>query len=239
MELKTVLIGVQSRSTSDRLPGKCFEMIGDKMLLDHVLDACKSAAFYLNRHTAKTGVAVKVALLIPFRDRIESEFGRRCQIIQGPEHDVLSRFKSAAEISEANLIVRITGDCPMIPPYLISKHIKLALANGYDYVSNGDENYRTALDGMDCEVISRRMLDYVDATAKTPYDREHVTTLARREPPSWAKMGYVAGFFDFSDVKLSVDTPEDLERVRVHYERLNKKLSGGEKRYGKQYVHRI
>lgn len=237
--MHNVLIGIQARSTSERLPEKCFKMIGDKMMLEHVLDSCKSAASYLNRHTAKTGVAVKVALLVPFRDPIEVKFARKSQIIQGPEHDVLSRYKSAADMTESDYIVRITGDCPLIPAWVISKHIKIAMLNSYDYLSNGNEGIRTSLDGIDCEVISKKLLDYIDDIACEPPDREHVTLMARRDPPSWARMGFVGGSFDFSNIKLSVDTEDDLERVRDEYRRVTEKNSAAERKYGRQSVHRI
>lgn len=239
MKMTSVLIGIQSRSTSTRLPGKCFEMIGQKRLLDHVIDAAKGAANYMNRYTAKSGVLVRVAILIPYGDKIETEFKKRAHIIQGPEDDVLKRYKMAADECEADYIVRVTGDCPLIPPYLISKHIKIAVMNEYDYVSNCDENSRTIIDGVDCEVISKRMLDHLDETATTKADREHVTTKARREPPNWAKRGFVGGFFDHSAIKLSVDTLEDLERVRAEYASLNHRISEAERRYGKQFVHRV
>lgn len=239
MKFTTVLIGIQARSTSRRLPGKCFEMLGDKRLLDHVIDAAKGAANYTNRHTAKSGVLVKVSLLIPFGDPIETEFNRRCNIMHGPENDVLARYKSAADFHEADYVVRVTGDCPLIPPYIIAKHIKLAVMNEYDYVSNSDENSRTSLDGIDCEVMSKKFLNHMHEHAKDPSDREHVTSMGRREPPVWAKLGCVTGFFDQSNIKLSVDTKEDLERVRAEHESLKKRLSDAERRYGKSAVHRV
>ena len=239
MKRTSVIIGIQARSTSERLPGKCYEYIGEKRLLDHVIDACKNAANNLNRYSEKSGIFVKFALLIPFGDKIEQEFQHRCLIIQGPEHDVLTRYVSAAKMLEADYICRVTGDCPMIPPFLIGKHITLADINEYDYVSNCDESSRTSLDGIDCEVMSRKLLDYLDLNATLPQDREHVTTLARREPPPWAKMGHVCGFFDQSSIKLSVDTKEDLQRVRNEYNSLSKRLAEAERRYGKSSVHRV
>lgn len=239
MEFTTILIGIQARSTSKRLPGKCFEMIGDRRLLDHVIDAAKSSAAYMNRHTNKNGVLVKVSLLIPFGDRIESEFKRSCHIVHGPEDDVLTRYKTAADVNEADFIVRVTGDCPLIPSFLISKIIKIGVMNKYDYVSNSDENSRTSLDGVDCEVMSKKLLDYLDENAKDPSDREHVTAMARREPPRWAKMGAVVGYFDQSGIKLSVDTKEDLERVRNEYESLSRRLNDAERRYGRGCIHRV
>lgn len=238
-KLTNVLIGIQARSTSTRLPAKCFEMIGDRMLLQHVVDRCKSAADYMNRYTYKTGCGVSVALLVPFGDPIAERFRNRALVIEGPENDVLGRYMKAVQQNNPDYIVRVTGDCPLIPSYIISKHIKLALGQEYDYVSNVSEDSRTSIDGHDCEVISRKLLEHLDQTAEPGPDREHVTTLARREPPDWARMGCVIGYFDHSGIKLSVDTQEDLERTRQEYDRVSKRVVAAERRYGKQSVHRV
>lgn len=232
------MIGIQARSTSTRLPGKCFAKIGDKMLLEHVYDACESAARYVNKFSSKTRNSVDVSLLVPMGDEIETIFKRK-SIMPGSEHDVLSRYVKAADLLDLDYVVRVTGDCPLIPPYLISKHITLAVECDYDYVSNAYGDYRTSLDGVDCEVISRRLLEHMDKNATEAFDREHVTTYAKRCPPSWAKMGCVIGFFDHSNIKLSVDTEEDLENVRREYESVNKHLTEAEKIFGKQSVHRM
>lgn len=237
--LKTVMIGVQARSTSTRLPNKAFELVGDRMVLQHVLDACNNAAKYLYRHAEKYGYIVRVALLIPTGDPIGDKFRGRALIVQGSEGDVLGRYAKAAELINPDYIVRVTGDCPLIPPYLISKHVTIALQNKYDYVSNVLEDARTALDGADCEVISRNLLTYLDQACKDPYDREHVTTMARRAPPVWCRMGTTVGHFNLSGIKLSVDTAEDLENVRKEYESVRRSVSVAEERCGKAFVHRV
>lgn len=237
-KLTKVLIGIQARSTSTRLPGKCFAKVGDKMLLEHVYDACQNAARYVNGYSMKHGASVSVALLIPTGDEIEKQF-KNCIIVTGPESDVLSRYQKAAIAFDADFIVRVTGDCPLIPPFLISKHIILAVERCYDYVSNAYGDNRTALDGIDCEVISRRLLDHCAKEATESFDREHVTTFAKSNPPDWAKMGCVIGFFDQSAIKLSVDTKEDLERVRIEYEAVSKHVAAAERQFGKQSVHRM
>lgn len=238
-DFTSVLIAIQARSTSKRFPRKVFELIGGKPLLNHVIDSCDRAAKYMNNHMHSTRIMVKVALLIPFGDDIGPAFRGRAMIHEGPEHDVLARYASAVERFDADYIVRVTGDCPLIPSYLITKHIKTAKIGGYSYVSNVDEEARTAADGTDCEVISRDLMAWLSENAKDPKDREHVTTLARRSPPEWAKIAHVIGHLDLSSLKLSVDTPEDLERVREAYERVKTAQANAERLHGKASVHRF
>ena len=243
MNFSTVLIGIQARSTSKRLPGKCFEMIGDKRLLEHVIIAAKSASHYLNRHTDRSGILVKVALLVPTGDPIKTEFDGFCHIIQGSEDDVLGRYRLGADSTDADYIVRVTGDCPLIPDYVISQHINIATKNAYDYVSNTDEEYRTSLDGEDCEVISKRMLRYIDEKSTAKHDREHVTPYVRRmtfeTKPDWAKIGTTIDRFDFSNIKYSVDSQDELETVRRQFNSRNGKDNGAISKYGKSNVHRV
>jgi len=221
------------------LPRKAFEVIGGKRMLDHVIDAAKSAASHLNRYGQKMGIDASVAVLTPRGDQIADEFSGRCQIFQGSESDVLGRYHDSAKISGADLVVRVTGDCPMIPPFVILKLAKLAAVNGYDYLSNVEEMARTSMDGVDCEVISWKMLEYLNDAATDPADREHVTTLARRVPPTWARYGSVWNFFDLSDLKLSVDTQADLDRVRAAYSAAREKYNAATKKYGRHAVHKI
>lgn len=232
------LIGIQARSTSTRFPRKAFADLDGKPLLQHVINACVKASEYHNKYSYKNGSEVSVAVLIPEGDEIGKHF-KRPMTLEGPEHDVLARYHKAAQLMQATHIVRVTGDCPLIPPFLISKFIKIAELNSYDYLSNVDEKMRVAIDGIDCEVISRRALDWLNITAKEGYDREHVTPLIRKSPPPWCRVGHVVGYFDLSHLKLSVDTPEDLERVRAHYTKISENIKMAESIYGDKCIHRF
>lgn len=235
--MQKILIAIQARSGSTRLPKKAFELIGGSRMLDHVIDNCKNSASYLSRRRG-LDVSVEVAVVTPVGDPIVNEFSSRCRIIEGSELDVLSRYAGAVHVYDPDYVVRITGDCPLIPAFIISKMVQLAVHNRYDYVSNVDD-FRTSLDGSDCEVMSRKMFEYIHDVASMPHDREHVTTIIRRCPPDWARIGAVVGYFDLSDLKLSVDTPEDLERVRKAYDSVNKRVMEAERRYGRQAIHRL
>lgn len=237
--LTNVLIGIQARSTSSRLPRKCFELIGNKPLIQHVIERCEKASEYINKTPFHFPVRARVALLVPEGDELETYGDNRISIVSGPEQDVLSRYGKAAELFKPDYIVRITGDCPLIPPFLITKHVKLALLNSYDYVSNVEETARTAVDGHDCEVFSKAMLEFLLIEAKEASDREHVTTYARRLKPRWARFGNVIGYLDLSHMKLSVDTLEDLERVREEYKKTEDALLQAWKLHGKSSTHRF
>jgi len=229
------MIGVQARSTSSRLPRKHHEIVGNKRMLDHVLDACQSARQYVN---SKSSVEQAfVVLLTPTGDAIGEDFARNdTHIFYGSELDVLDRYMQASAHHRASHIVRITGDCPLVPPFMVSKMVMLGLSANYDYLSNVDHRCRSAIDGTDVEFMSERLLTWLDHYSK---DREHVTILARESPPPWARVGFVGHYFDLSDVKLSVDTAEDLEKVRNCFDASQDKYREALKYYNKKNIHRM
>jgi spore coat polysaccharide biosynthesis protein SpsF len=208
-------------------------------MLDRVINSALKCQSFLNnpRNHNKRGdsLRVEVALLIPENDPLEKIYIRRkgIDIVTGSEDDVLSRYMQLNEAyGPVDHVVRLTSDCPLIPAFIISKHITKALNFDYDYVSNVDERCRTAPDGWDCEVISERLLNWTDENAKSETDREHVTTVIRRETPSWANVAHIVNYCDQSHLKLSVDTQEDLEFVRTYNDILNRKLNAAKNSAG-------
>lgn len=238
-KVSNVLIAIQARSTSKRFPKKVFEMIDGKPVLQHVIDACNRAAQYNNKYSYKNNINVSVAVLVPYGDLIIKQFSGKALIFEGPEDDVLMRYKIASDKMNSDYIVRITADCPLIPSHVITKHITTVVMNNHDYVSNVDEELRTAADGMDCEAFSKNLLDYVNLSAKEDRYREHVTLMMRENPPDWAKIGHIVGFLDMSSVKLSIDTPEDLERVRAEYKKIKQAIEKACEKSGEGSVYRF
>lgn len=237
-KLKHVCIGIQARSTSTRFPGKINELICGDAMLKHVVGLVDKSAFYLNRHSHKTGLRVSHAVLVPTGDPIKRDYATRTMVIEGEEHDVLSRYVKMADVLGATHIVRITADCPLLPDALVTAHIKKAIANDYDYLSNVDPKFRTFPDGYDVEVISRRALDWANEHAKEPEDREHVTTICRTGRfEEQFRVGHVVARADQSHVKWSVDSMDDLERVRVEMDRMKKKKAAAQDYFGRENVH--
>lgn len=229
-EYITASIVIQARSTSTRFPGKIYEKIGNKQILQHVLDACYNSANYVNAYTNRHNIVCGVALAVPIEDQLLKSYGQHV-IVQGPEDDVLKRYDMAANRLNSDFIIRITSDCPFIPPFIISKMLSIAVKDGLDFLTNADPRFRTSPDGHDCEIMSRRLLMWLNENAKTPEHREHVTSYLQVAMPSWAKKADVIGFTDLSSVKLSVDTMDDLDRLTLMYNKLYTAIKTSPKNY--------
>lgn len=238
MDIKSIAIGIQARSTSERFPGKINELVGGKPVLQHIIDSAKQSARYLNKNTNRSGIMVNVALLIPENDPIKNSF-RGVPIIEGDEFDVLSRYKKMADKFFADYVVRVTGDCVLLPSKLITVHVNRCVHNKKDYVSNVWEGLRTFPDGHDVEIMSRRVLDWLDENADNPKDREHVTTFLRHENPSFFEIGHIFHDLNLSEIKLSIDTKEDLENARKQFESLRELHSRAESQHGRYSLFRF
>lgn len=218
-----VLICIQARSGSKRLPGKSLSLIEDITMVGHVFSAAQCAARFL-QNSKENKIYASVALLIPRNDPIKDEFTGRV-IIEGDEDDVLSRFETAFKEYHPDYMVRLTADCPLLQPTIISKCVFSAIKNDLDYFSNSFDDMRTYIDGFDVEVFSKRAAEWLFANAISAGDREHCTPHIKKRPPEWARLGVLIGHVDLGDVKLSVDTSDELERVRKLKKSLNDKLS--------------
>ena len=203
--MKTGIVAVvQARIGSSRLPGKVLMSIAGKPMLQRVVERVQVSNLIEN-----------IVLAIPYRSvvlaRLATRLGVNCY--QGSESDVLDRYYQASE--GYHTIVRITGDCPCIDPEIIDGCIQYFLIGGFDFVSNT----LSYPDGMDVEVFTRVALGRAWEETANLYDREHVTPYLRGNPKMF-KCGEFRHDVDLSHVKVSVDTFEDLKRVRRIYQRL-------------------
>jgi spore coat polysaccharide biosynthesis protein SpsF (cytidylyltransferase family) len=131
-------------------------------------------------------------------------------VTRGPVDDVLSRFVRAAAEHEADVVVRITADCPLVDPAVVDRVVETRAERGVDYASNVEP--ATYPDGYDVEVFTRACLDRLDREASLPHEREHVTARVREHAEDF-RTANVAWERDVSSIRLTVDVPEDLERV--------------------------
>jgi len=204
--MKTVCI-VQARMTSTRLPGKSMMPIMGFPLIEHVLTRC----------ILIVGVD-QVVLAIPDSadsDELEVPAERvGIPVFRGPEHDVLKRYALAAKKYEADVICRITGDCPLIDPIVASLVLKPVLDGAADYCSN--VHPRTYEKGLDVEVFTRWALAVADRDAKAPKQREHVTPFMVRNK-IFRRKTITSSIDRDKNTNWSVDTIEDLEAVRNEF----------------------
>lgn len=185
------------------------------------MGSCQRSAAFVNDKSRD--IDARVVLLTPHGDRVNSK-RHDVPVFTGPEHDVLTRYVDAAKEYKADYIVRITSDCPLIPPGLISKHIFAACNHGLDYTTNTYPAARTYPDGFDCEVISARLLDWLDDTADHIKYREHVTNLLHESRPDWCKKGGCYGPVDNQHLKLSIDEKSDYDFTGMYMDYMQSKI---------------
>lgn len=206
-----VAIIIQARMTSTRLPGKVLMDLGGRPAL----------AQEIRRISAmKEANEIMVATTtLPTDDPVEAlaqREGVRC--FRGDELDVLSRYVGAARAARADIIVRITADCPLIDPAESDRVVRALKDGDVDYASNGIR--RTFPRGLDTEALHRDVLERVFRLGKSSEAREHVTWFIHRGRPELFVTRSVEDVDDNSDLRWTIDTPEDLTMARRIYEDL-------------------
>lgn len=209
-----ILSIIQARMSSKRLPGKVLMKMNGKPMLQWVIEAAQRARL-VDKVIVATSCNKKDEAIIEFA-------GNFVDVFPGDLNDVLDRFYQAALRYKPSHIVRLTGDCPMLRPETIDETVRFHLMGGHDYTCNFD--YRTIDDadirmfktmrigapsGLDVEVFTFNTLVRAAKLATLEYDREHVTPFMRS---NLFKVGRYMNH-DLGDIKLSVDTREDFERV--------------------------
>lgn len=139
---------------------------------------------------------------------------------RGSEHDVLGRVLEAAQTHDADIIVEMTGDNPLLDPVITASVIDDYLEGGADYVSNALAP-RSFPIGMDTQVFATKILADVARRTNEPDDREHVSLYIYNNPDRYRVREHKAPTaFHAPDIRLTLDTPEDLVRIRHIYETL-------------------
>jgi spore coat polysaccharide biosynthesis protein SpsF len=206
--LKIVAI-IQARMGSTRLPGKVLADIGGQPMLWYVMQRTRAAE------------TLDEVVIATTTERADDAIVAFCGLqgvpcFRGSENDVLDRYYKAARHHNAEAVVRITSDCPLIDPEIIDKTVRAFLAEKPDYASNSVA--RTYPRGLDTEVMTFRALELAWREAGQPYQRSHVTPYLYESPGRFKVLG-VSAAEDYSCYRWTVDTPEDLEFVRAVYSR--------------------
>jgi glutamate-1-semialdehyde 2,1-aminomutase len=201
---------VQARMGSVRLPGKVMLPVCGVPMIGMLLERL-SGSRRIRRIVLATSEDPRNDPLARYVQGVGYE------VFRGHEQDVLDRFYQAAKATDAEAVVRITGDCPLIDPALVDDVIAQFVSSGADYVSNVSPP--TYPDGLDTEVFTFAALERAWKSATKPHDREHVTPYLRSSD-AFAR-GNVANVTDESAERWTVDNPEDfalIERIFRHFE---------------------
>ena len=196
---------VQARFSSTRLPGKVLREINTRPMLSYMLERVAAA-----QTTDRVVVATSVE---PSDDPIVELCQREgIPCYRGSLDDILDRYYQAALRMKCDVVVRLTGDCPLIDPRVIDTVVSVYQAGQYDYVANTAPPDATFPDGMDVEVFSFAALERAWREAKKPSEREHVTFYFWKDPQLFSTFRYDLPE-DLSKYRLTVDYPEDFEVV--------------------------
>ena len=202
---KTVAI-IQARFGSTRLPGKVLKPLGNiqgrqGIVLDHAIRRCRA-------------VPSVDAVVIATTDREEdgaivAAAERAGALVhRGSAEDVLSRYAGAAKRGDADVVLRVTSDCPLIDPGICDRVIRLRAEAGVDYAANNMP--RLYPHGLDCEVFTREGLERADKAATTQYDREHVTPWLRRAA-NVTRTSLIGPGWPSVQQRWTLDFPEDYD----------------------------
>jgi spore coat polysaccharide biosynthesis protein SpsF len=193
---------IQARMGSRRLPGKMLMDVGGHPLMDHAIARLRSA---------RTVDAVVIATTdSPLDDPIaERSEHLGIPVFRGSEADVLDRYTQAARLYEADAIIRVTGDCPLLDPKEVDRAVRTFTDDvSLEYVALG----YSYPEGFGVEVVSRNALESAWREASDPSDREHVTPFVQRHKDRF-KAGWVEWPEDLSRFRVTVDEERDLRVV--------------------------
>jgi spore coat polysaccharide biosynthesis protein SpsF len=232
-----VIAIIQGRMSSSRLPGKILADIAGQPMLQRVFMRTSRSA------------SVSQTIFATTTDPTDDPVAEYCDFsgipfTRGSLYDVLDRYYQTAKQAQADVVVRITADCPVIDPALIDNVVNIVISeqssvNGetFDFVCNRlpPPYHRTYPIGLDIEACTFKALEQVWKKAKEPQHREHVMpyfyegvkliTDNRLLHTGTSSRGYNIALLqhttDFGDYRWTVDTPEDLEFMRQVYSRFD------------------
>lgn len=207
---KNVLCIVQARLNSTRLPGKVLLPLKNRPVIEHVFNQL-SFATKLNNIILATSTEESDNKLEVWAINNSKE------IFRGNLNDVLERYYFAAKKYNGDIIVRITGDCPLIDPKIVDTVVNEFVEGGFDYFSNTINP--TFPDGLDTEVFSYDALETTYFNAKLKSEREHVTPYIKNNPGTF-KLGGFENKVNYEKYRWTIDNQEDYEFLKIIFEKL-------------------
>lgn len=200
-----IIATIEARMTSSRLPGKVLLPAQGKPMLARMVERLRMVPSLDGIVVATTVNATDDPI-----EALAKELGIGCW--RGSEDDVLARVLDAAQAFEADVIVELTGDCPLIDPAIVEQCVQDYKAAGVDYLSNILE--RTYPIGMDTQVFATKILADVASRTDDPTDHEHVSLYIYRHPELYSLKNVPAPAEHFDpELRLTLDTKQDYELI--------------------------
>lgn len=212
MEHGRIVATIEARMTSSRLPGKVLMPANGIPMLLHLVRRLRAVPSL---------DAIVIATTVNAADDPIADFAAREQVevFRGSESDVLGRVIGAAQSAGADIVVEITGDCPVIDPDLVEQTIRTFLHHRVDYVSNSV--VRSYPDGMDTQVMTLAALQRSAELSDDPLDREHVSRFIYQHPDMFSLVHVVAPpSLTWPDLGLTLDEPSDYVLLKQVIEQL-------------------
>lgn len=208
MRYPRVVAIIQARMASSRLPGKVLADLGGQPVLAWVVRRAQRAKG-IDQVVVATSVAAEDDVIEAFC----KEQGYACT--RGNLHDVLDRYVEAARQFDAQVVVRLTGDCPLIDPQMLADNLKtfLQAEPPQDFAANRLPDERTIPVGLDAEFCTMAALETAWREAKEPHQREHVMPFFYEHPERF-RILHIKHSPGYGHLRWTVDTPEDLELLR-------------------------
>jgi spore coat polysaccharide biosynthesis protein SpsF len=199
---------VQARMASSRLPGKVLADLGGRPVLAWVVRRASRAAG-IHQVVVATSVAAEDDVIAAFC----KEQGFACS--RGSLHDVLDRYVQAAREFDAEVVVRLTGDCPLIDPEMLADNLRafLEAQPPLDFAANRLPGDRTIPIGLDAEFCTMAALEIAWRETQEPHQREHVMPFFYEHPERF-RILHIKHSPSYGHFRWTVDTPEDLELLR-------------------------
>lgn len=212
MKQTRVVAIIQARMGSTRLPGKVVREIAGETMLSHVVRRTHQAKLVSKVVVATTESPEEAPIM-------EECLKLQVPVFRGSTNDVLDRYYRAASKYQADPVVRITSDCPLIDPQTIDWVIRNYLDSRADYTAIGVEGGFPR--GTDIEIFNFAALEKAHAEAKKDYEREHVTPYIYKHPDKFDIHFFQAvGKLMRPHFRLTVDTEEDLQLMKEIFKRL-------------------
>lgn len=213
--MKKVAI-IQARMGSSRFTGKSLALLAGIPLIEWAVTRAKQIPL------------IDLVVVATSTEKQDDELVKWCQdnnivVFRGSEDDVLARYYFAALENKADIVMRITGDCPFIDPNLSAQILYSLIKNEYDYYSNVSP--ATWPDGLDCETFTFKTLEKAHQQATKKSDREHVTSFIRNNQNSFKVGNLNCQISGIHNLRWSVDEKQDLEYLQEICKNLPEKIN--------------